>query len=560
MKKSLIIILFTMFLIKLQAHEYRNLLEKTATEQELKTLLISNQSWVKYPAYNDREGWDKFVGDQKEQIISKGEAYLDYEWKLVRATDYLAYKRTGSREKMQRPFNSNVNAYVTMVMAELVEGKGRFLDQIADGIWAFCDMSSWALSAHISGNLEDGSKPTVALFSAELGATLSWTYHFFKPELDKIHPVISRRLRQEIKTRVMDPFMARSDFWWMAFDAKPTQMVNNWNPWCNTSVLTCFLLLEKDSEQLAKAVHRTMISVDKFVNYVKSDGACEEGPSYWGHAAGKLYDYLQLLSEATQGKVSIFDQPMIKHMAEYIERSYIGDSWVVNFADAAAHPKQKIGLIYRFGKAIKSESMPEFAAFLYEKRNHPEVAVHRALYRTLEDISCWSDLQNTTAKQQKYKSTWYPKTQVSYLRNKSNMFLACKGGFNAESHNHNDVGTCIFFVNDKPVFIDAGVGVYTSKTFSGQRYSIWTMQSNYHNVPMINGYPQKFGSKYKATNVRFNESKSTFSLDIAQAYPKEAAVDTWKRTYRLKANALEITDNFKLNEYKESNQINFLLC
>lgn len=55
-----------------------------------------------------------------------------------------------------------------------------------------------------------------------------------------------------------------------------------------------------------------MQSVDKFINFVKADGACEEGPSYWGHAAGKMYDYLQILSDGTDGKVSLFKEPMIQ--------------------------------------------------------------------------------------------------------------------------------------------------------------------------------------------------------------------------------------------------------
>ena len=64
----------------------------------------------------------------------------------------------------------------------------------------------------------------------------------------------------------------------------------------------------------------------------KSDGACEEGTSYWGHAAGKLYDYLQILSDGTGGKISLFNEPMIRRMGEYMSRSYVGNGWVVNFA------------------------------------------------------------------------------------------------------------------------------------------------------------------------------------------------------------------------------------
>ena len=97
--------------------------------------------------------------------------------------------------------------------------------------------------------------------------------------------------------------------------------------------------------------------------------------------------------------------------------------------------------------------------------------------------------------------TWYPETEFCYLTNKSGWFLATKGGFNNESHNHNDVGTFSLYVNTIPVLIDAGVGTYTRQTFSSERYTIWTMQSNYHNLPMINGVPQSFGQNYKATDV-----------------------------------------------------------
>ncbi len=45
----------------------------------------------------------------------------------------------------------------------------------------------------------------------------------------------------------------------------------------------------------------------------------------------KMYDYLQILSDGTDGKVSLFKEPMIRRMGEYISRTYVGNGWVVNF-------------------------------------------------------------------------------------------------------------------------------------------------------------------------------------------------------------------------------------
>ncbi|HAT93972.1 MAG TPA: heparinase, partial [Sphingobacterium sp.] len=140
---------------------------------------------------------------------------------------------------------------------------------------------------------------------------------------------------------------------------------------------------------------------------------------------------------------------------------------------------------------------------------------------------------------------WYPETQFIYLK-KGPFFFAAKGGFNNESHNHNDVGSFILYQDQQPLFIDAGVGTYTKKTFSDDRYSIWTMQSAYHNVPMINGADQSFGKEYKAEHVAFLPAQNRFQLDIGKAYPKSANVEHWNRSYTLVQNGLDIQDEFKI--------------
>ena len=223
---------------------------------------------------------------------------------------------------MESPFGANSSAMSALVLAELCEGKGRFMNQIINGVWVFSEMTSWALSAHLGAYqqskraLPDYTEHVIDLTAGDIGSLLSWVHYFFKEPFDQVNPIIAKRLKQTLQERVLNTYMQRSDFWWQAFNLKPGGMVNNWNPWCNFNVLTCFLLLEDDPQKLAAGVHRTMVSVDEFINYTKSDGACEEGPSYWGHAAGKLYDYLQLLSYATKGQVAIFDQPVIKNMGE----------------------------------------------------------------------------------------------------------------------------------------------------------------------------------------------------------------------------------------------------
>ena len=565
MKKFLLLHLFLVCLLVAQAYEKRDLLQKKADVSQLKSRLILNQKWVTYPKYTDREGWDKLTLAEKGEIIRKGEAALNYEWKVLKATDYLEFDRSGSRQTMEIPFNSNNSVLAELVLAELAEGKGRFIDQIANGIWFYCETTSWALSAAISGaQTEKTSLPSykeniIDLTSSDMGSFFAWTYYFLKDELNNVQPLLSERLRKNLQDRILDPYMNRSNFWWQAFNATPKTMVNNWNPWCNFNVLTCFLLLENDPDKLSAAVYRTMVSVDQFINYNHQDGACEEGPSYWGHAAGKMYDYLQLLSTATSGEISIFNQPIIKNMGEYITNSYVGNGWVVNFADASAKGGGEPGLIFRYGQAVANQNMQHFAAYLYQrdgKVNHYNAG--RDLFRTLENLKGQNELAQVKPAISKAASTWYPETEFCYIRNTTGFFLATKGGYNAESHNHNDMGSFSLYVNETPMVIDAGVGTYTRQTFSNERYNIWTMQSNYHNLPMINGVAQAFGAQYRSRNVKFDQAKSLFSLDLAGAYPEDAAVEKWIRTYTLELKGLTIVDDFKLIQAKKTNQLNFL--
>ena len=153
--------------------------------------------------------------------------------------------------------------------------------------------------------------------------------------------------------------------------------------------------------------------------------------------------------------------------------------------------------------------------------------------------------------------SWYPNTEFCYMNSKEGLFLAAKGGYNNDIHNHNDLGTCSLYLNNIPILIDAGVGTYIRQTFSGERYSIWTMQSDYHNLRLINGVSQTYGSQYKAKNTAFNSKKMHFSTDIADAYPVEAGVKQWVRSYTLSNKKLLIKDDFSLEEASHSNEINF---
>src|ERR1019366_3029596 len=93
---------------------------------------------------------------------------------------------------------------------------------------------------------------------------------------------------------------------------------------------------------------------------------------------------------------------------------------------------------------------------------------------------------------------------------------------------------------------------YTSKTFSPQRYEIWTMQSVYHNCPTVDGVMQSAGRKFAASDVtcHADDHAAELRMNIAKVYPPEAQMAVWNRRMRLdrKANAIEIVDDYELTQ------------
>src|SRR3546814_10383974 len=87
------------------------------------------------------------------------------------------------------------------------------------------------------------------------------------------------------------------------------------------------------------------------------------------------------------------------------------------------------------------------------------------------------------------------------------------------------------------------------------------MQSLYHNVPVINGNAQREGGRYRAADAQFAASKKRvdFSVNIAGAYPDEAAVENWIRTYSLqRGKQFVINDSYRLTDAGAVSRMHFM--
>jgi hypothetical protein len=547
----------------------RNLLTTKYSKSFLEANLDNGTGWVNYPAYSDRAEWQKLPDAVKSYYIQEGEKNLNQKWQSVPATIYLEFIRSGNR-RMQEAYMGEITGPLrAMFNAEMIEGKGRFIDQIINGIWALCECTFWGSTAHLSlqksgAGLPNAEEPVIDLGTSAMGHSLSWMYFYLHKEFDKVNPFVSRRIEYEINRRILEPYYSRTDFWWMGFG---DGSVNNWNPYCNGHVLATIMLMEKDFQKRVSGVYKVMSSLDIFTNGYGDDGGCDEGPSYWGMAGASNFESLLLLKKVTNGKVDIFDNQLIKNMAKYIYYVDISYPWFINFADAGPKTSPNAWLVYKYGESINDPLMMGFGSFLARKQEFGTRAFGGSAFIQMESMFDRTNILNYTPKEPLVADFWLPDLQVMGSRDKAGsaegFFFAAKGGHNAESHNHNDVGSFILYLDGNPAIIDAGVGEYTAKTFSNQRYDIWTMQSAFHNLPTINGIMQKEGRKFSASGVRYASApgKVTYSLDIAKAYPEDAKVTSWIRTYSFqRGKGLEIEDKYQLKSFAAPSTCSFIVA
>jgi len=248
MKKLLFLVsLFSIVLISF-SEEKRDILQNEAGQVKLAETLVKDFSKLDFPTYKDRSFWDNLPTHLREQYIKEAEEYLDYNWPVVKATDYLEIIRSGDRN--QDAYAAPRSALLAMVMGELVEGEGRFIDQIVNGAWYYSEQTWWGWSAHLTmqaaaHGLPDADEPVIDLGVGEIANILSWTWFLFKDQFDEIHPLIAKRLKNEIMKKAVVPYYEREDFWWQGLDG--SRSVNNWNPWTNHNILTAILILEDEN-------------------------------------------------------------------------------------------------------------------------------------------------------------------------------------------------------------------------------------------------------------------------------------------------------------------------
>ncbi|MCW4457133.1 heparinase II/III-family protein [Microbacterium sp. MPKO10] len=504
-------------------------------------MIAPPESALPVPPASRRDVWERVEADN---LITRALAERDTPWPQPLAHDAARIHGDGDRSTWEQTAFARVQRSSRSVVAAVVTGESCWLPSVLDGASLLCEQSSWCWPAHDDAFsrrgwvLPDVTSPVVDLGASEVAAHLAWLDHVIGAELETAYAGVRARIRTEVRSRVLEPFADRDDWWWLGAE-RPTI---NWTPWILGNVLVAALRLldaPDDAELRIRIIDRVLLGLDRYIADLPADGAVDEGYHYWWAGAARLFEALEALAHATLERIDFIDGiPVLRELVAFPHRMQLGDDWVVSVADsrARAATPQPWNALTRAARRLKDGDAEAFAR---GHESHLDADETMNLGRLLSALS--DDHDGGSGRFPFPAEVWLPSVQMLIARESAGtpagLTVVAKGGHNDESHNHNDVGSVIVASDGVPTVVDAGRPTYTAQTFSADRYGLWMMRSTWHSIPVIAGHAQKAGADYRASAVSVADGE--FSLDIAATYGLPDRT-SWHRTVRLDRDAREV--------------------
>ena len=530
--------------------DFRGPLAETFRDSgSLTELLLDADAALPVAPAADRSVWARTLGSADAATVSdlldRASADLSSPWPQPLASAASRVHRDGDRDGWEQTVFARQRRLSRAAIAAAVTLDDSWIDEVADGLWQLCEQSSWCWPAHDDTRRSHGAvlatvtDPFLDLGAGEVVGQLAWIDQLLGAQLDERYPGLRARLRHEASVRILEPFVRRRDWHWIGLDGD----VHNWNPWIHGNVLLAalrFMDAPEQREERAHVIALVIEGVDRYVASLPEDGAIDEGYSYWWNGACRALEALDILRHATDGALdAAATVPALRNTVAFPHRMHLGGDWYLNLADGQARPTrdQPWHALHRAARQIGNDHAMAHAAS-YREPGKPVASEDAGLGRLLRGMTDNNWLAASPAAPPLPRDVWLGSTEVMVAREREGssdgLTLAAKGGTNGEHHNHNDVGSFIVASDGVPVIVDAGRPTYTAATFGPDRYSIWTMQSSWHNVPEIDGTAQGAGVEFAARDVHYEsaEDAASLSLDIARAYPLPH-LTSWRRNVAL---------------------------
>lgn len=510
---------------------------------QIAAMLDDRPQGIGFPIEN-RDFWDRLAKQtSSKKIITLAEADLERSIPEFSEELYLDYHEGSGRRD---PYNNQYRKPILdtlnhLVIAECLENQGRFLPAIEKYLSVICEMRSWTDPWH-DRDLVSFKKgiPQIALESSILADQLATSLFWLD---GRLAPEIRERVAAELERRTFRSFEQsiqknrdRLD-WWITG-------TNNWNPVCLNGVVRAALTSIESKERRAFFIAAAEKSVRYFFKGFSPNGYCDEGVGYWSYGMRNYTLLAEAVYQATDGQVDWFhhspaadipNTPTVADIARYPERIQIVPGISPSFADCRLNIS---GDLYTLTLLRRRLGLPGkvFSAADVEKNQVGQASISLyqliPIFANLPEVTAEAEnadglgVGENSSQQAQFdeKRSYYAAHGVLIARpgeaKSCRLAIAILGGHNAESHNHNDLGTYVLVCDGRTPLVDPGSEKYTRRTFSAQRYESQVINSFGHPVPRVAGKLQEQGrqAEAKIISTSLSEEEDRIEMDLTSGY------------------------------------------
>ena len=291
---------------------------------------------------------------------------------------------------------------------------------------------------------------------------------------------------------------------------------NNWNNVCNGGLTMGALAIGDEEPELAGQILRhALVSLPRAMHSYVPDGACGEGPGYWGYGTSYTVVMIAGLQSALGADFGLSGMPGFDQTGMFPIYMLGPTDRLFNFSDCgdrlgAATPM--LWLDQRF-------NLPACAWFAASRGRPSALAMlwYRGPGQSPESLGLPLDRYWRNVEVATFRSQW---------NDPKGWFVGIQSGSNRVNHNHLDLGSFVLDALGQRWAVDLGSDDYNLPGyFGGQRYDYYRLRAEGHNTLVLN--PDKGpdqDSRAIAKISRFvSDGPRAFAIsDLTPAYAKSA--------------------------------------
>lgn len=478
---------------------------------EMLKKVMPKEAFQPAPKISDRAYWNN-IGQTKsgKDYLIKANTLLDKKPEVpISDSIYRLANREGNRGIYKPRYYRTMDRLEHFILAECLEGQGRFLTQIETYSNAILSMKSWLHPNHDDENngVLEGRRVSIDLGARKFGSVLALANYLLE---DKLPKELKEEINGQLQKRITDSYLHSTKY--LDENNKWIKSTSNWNSVCTSGAILATITNSKSYDDRLAVVGSALNSMNHYLSGFGEDGYCSEGLGYWGYGFGHYLYLAQILYDYTEGRIDLFafnNSEKMKNVGNFPQSFEIQNGTCAPFADGVSSILSK-----------GSNFANVLSANYYGAIMPTEIRMEEAA----EQLIAWQhskmfEVSNNSTISEMPGHTYFNDFGMVISRGKQEtpFSIAVKAGHNAENHNHSDVGTYEVFLDTDMITGDIGAPSYRAGAFSpdNKARSSWG-----HPVPLINNKLQSNGIEFKGiiTETEFTEVMDKVVMNILPAY------------------------------------------